>query len=318
MSSGESDSGLMKTAHCAINCKESMSFALNSSSTMKNSGTAKKHQRSPLINRTYYYRQLCCHKIVEKSLVQYKRNTASVQLLLLGAGLDNSYEKYDVNCFAIDFESIISDRHQSCSRSKLISADLRNVVQLHKALIDSDFSFDCPTIVVVEVVLCYLTKIEISNLITFIQRTISKVTMVIYDPVIPKTLYHSFSNSLLSGFESNQAPIKHGIKSRREYEQLLKEGGWVSVTTYNIQMALSSLFTLEERKMNVTAEPFDEFAALSLLNQCYMLAIASSESMISSDTSDGRDAGVIKDSATIASLDEIYTRLANVIPGLCG
>jgi hypothetical protein len=51
--------------------------------------------------------------------------------------------------------------------------------------------------------------------------------------------------------------------------------GWQYVTAMNMYTASRCVLTLEERKIPITAEPFDEFASLAILHKLYNVTLSS-------------------------------------------
>ena len=324
--------GVAKTAKEAIICKSSSSLLCNDCGglqkpRMGDGDGFKCRRQSPLLNRIYHSRNQLIHKMVASCLrtLQSHGNDAVLgefhpQLLLLGAGVDVTFEKLYSNSakiFAVDYPEIILERKTALSgiqfdkdsgvnesslesnSSSLISADLCDFDDVWMKLSRSGFNVDCSTIVLIECVLCYIDSLSVQKLLKQLSNHLTRQSILItYDPMVPKPSNDStlsklsvrrsdFTQMMADKFTERNAPILHNIKSIEMQETFHKLCGWQYVTAMNMYTASRCIMTSEERKIPIIAEPFDEFTSLAILHKLYNVTLASlSEQLFLSFLSD--------------------------------
>jgi O-methyltransferase involved in polyketide biosynthesis len=324
--------GVTKTAKEAIICKSSSSLLGNDSGglqkpRMGDGDGFKCRRQSPLLNRIYHSRNQVIHKMVASCLrtLQSHWNDAVLgefhpQLLLLGAGVDVTFEKLYSNSaiiFAVDYPEIMLERKTALSgiqfdkdsgvnessfesnSSSLISADLCDFDDVWMRLSRSGFNGECSTIVLIECVLCYIDSLSVQKLLTQLSNHLPPQSILItYDPMVPKPSINSnlsnlsvrrsdFIQMMADKFTERNAPIQHNIKSIETQETFNKLCGWQYVTAMNMYAASCCILTPEERMIQISAEPFDEFASLAILHQLYNVTLSSlSEQLFLSCLSD--------------------------------
>jgi len=267
----------MKTAMEALTCK---SAALGSVESTNGSSTA--HRKTPLLNRIYQTRSKLMHKLVStglKTLSEISGNSAEPQLLLLGAGLDTSYNSYTTRTYAVDFAHVIAQRTSFANDKpaiKLVVGDLREADALMSDLQNAGFEMTLPTVILLECVLSYVEPIAAQKLLSTLSKRLSSAIIVMYDPVL------AYSNSSSSGlakmmhekFAERSAPLLSCAHSVAQYMSNMRLAGWDHVTAVSVNQATQLYLSAAERRADVLSEPFDEFASLALLQNCYAVAIA--------------------------------------------
>ena len=89
-------------------------------------------------------------KLIESLCTNSSSNDDDVQLLILGAGYDHSYEaNTNTKIFIVDFPQIIEERMKTSTTDSItyISCDLRDPFLLIQKLLDANFSTSNYTII---------------------------------------------------------------------------------------------------------------------------------------------------------------------------
>ena len=295
-----------RTAAEAQTCKKS-SLHLSHPSIAWGTG-----RQTPLLNRFYHARSKIVQRMVSYSidaLAISKKH--AVQILMLGAGLDTSLE---TSCcentnvatiFAVDLPEVIEARQRSTAAVNnkavmLVSADLRDVSSLWERLHDQGFDRSIPTVILLECVLCYIDTSHVLSLLTSLSESLhGGAIMVTYDPIVPLNHHptpdihnvstvnrsdnnmiapNGYAHMLYAKFSERGAPLLHCLDSIEMCQHFIQSScHWPHVTCHNIYDALRCFFTAAERGIPCTAEPFDEFNALALLNRMYGVTLASND-----------------------------------------
>jgi len=122
--------GIIKTARDAIQCKNGSQVTF--------------------LNNFYAERSLILNTIISKIIKELNTSNYDVQLLILGAGYDKSYESNDdVSIFVVDLDQIIEERIKNGmnTSSKYISCNLNNPILLVQKLEENNFKSNNYTIV---------------------------------------------------------------------------------------------------------------------------------------------------------------------------
>jgi O-methyltransferase involved in polyketide biosynthesis len=196
--------GVVKTSKEALNCKSSATY---SNSTGCDEKTKK---QSPLMNKVYSLRSNIMHKIVKSSVEYFDSCKAETQLLILGAGLDTSYDKYSNNVFVVDFPEVINQRSESDYVTR-IGVDMTDVSGLVNELKSTGFKFTSNTVILVECVLCYIDETSCYTLLNTLSSLLRSSLICLYDPMLeteglPGT--NRFSQQMRNKFAERGAPLK--------------------------------------------------------------------------------------------------------------
>lgn len=196
----------------------------------------------------------------------------------------------------------------------LMAADLRNVTDVASAIGSSGFQFHHPTIILSELVLAYLGKDHVQNLMRYINDSFCRrnpsTLFVSYEPVHPtgsssvvtgyaKDYFDQFTSKLNRGKHMNQdhdsttgseskplskssSPLEPIGTSSEDVRRMLRRQGFDGYVDCSPVARISSY--LNVCSMDCTQlEPFDEHAALLLHLQCYSLICATSSHMKAKD-----------------------------------
>ena len=146
-------SAVMKTASEAVRNKTSVTATAS-----VNSSGERRHTSSPLVKRVYQARMLCMKKCIEAALSSFDQDVEmqgdTRQLLVLGCGLDTSYNNYSsTSVFLVDFEEIIQKRRAAnenthgVASEHCIAGDLRDADDvLHRLCLETPFDPQLPTV----------------------------------------------------------------------------------------------------------------------------------------------------------------------------
>jgi len=283
-------SNVEKTAKEALHCKQIVqNLILRQHSDALSSSEEKLPSQHPVISRVYYFRSLLLHKMVDEALsVLDSFPYLKSQLLILGAGKDDSYVSRHSslrNVYSVDLPAVITETCRSSSGSNVfISSDLRDTSMVNESLKSAGFVFEHPTVVVIECVLCYLTKPHVEQLLRYLSESLSNSLMILYDPLVSIDDVIRGQNGFLSMMESKfrlrGAPILFTMQDATRYRVFLRSCGWRHTISQPISKYIHSFSTKEDMEACQLLGPFDEYASLAMLHNCYHITIASSRSPI--------------------------------------
>lgn len=202
-----------------------------------------------------------------------------MQLLILGAGLDLSYDNYFDETYNIDFADIITQRKsiKSMKNNILISADLRNYDDLIKKLISANFNFMKETIIIAECVFIYIDQIYVVKLLAGLASVLKNATILTYDPLFPSngnSNHNIFMDDLLKKFMKRGAPFPT-VHSLQEQLNMFVDCGWKHVCCSNLNDAICTFLNTADNSFHPDSELFDEFSSLAIIRKNYSFTIAS-------------------------------------------
>jgi hypothetical protein len=280
-------SALSKTAIDALNCKKS-SIGVSGLGSQKMDKNVQYRRQTPLLNLFYSFRARLMHSalaLAMKSLNSMQRTDGTFQLLLLGAGLDMSYEQTlpQVKTYAVDLPEVIQYRHEHnlyLDNTILVEGDLLDMSLVLDVLIAKGMCLHTPTIILIECVLCYLPPDACHQTLTILSTHLSTAFLVTYDPMLHVTSGDGLSVALYQHFASRGAPLLTLHSNIIDYTSALHSGQWYRAGVMSLYQALYVLLDNTQRLLtpsgaNATAEPFDEHADLVFLLQRYCLSISS-------------------------------------------
>ena len=317
--------GITRTAKEAMICKMSSSSLSCEApdahrAPNEEQKAMKKITQNPLLNRMYHTRHVIVHKMVSSCLKSFKINqnttlhqNQTCQLLLLGAGIDVSYEKLysdSAAVFSLDLPEIISERKAALSviqteetfikntvkdtfAAKIVAVpgDLRSFSSAWDSLLANGFDKECPTIVVLECVLCYIDTPSVEKLLSHLSGHLCKKSVLItYDPMAPRSSYsqsltsipmcNGFAQMMADKFEDRKAPILHSVETKEIQKKFILSCKWEHVLTLNMYQALHCFLTADERRISILLEPFDEYTSLASLHKLYGITCASLDGIL--------------------------------------
>jgi O-methyltransferase involved in polyketide biosynthesis len=317
--------GITRTAKEAMICKMSSSSLSCEApdahrAPNEEQKAMKKITQNPLLNRMYHTRHVIVHKMVSSCLKSLKINqnttlhqNQTCQLLLLGAGIDISYEKLysdSAAVFSLDLPEIISERKAALSviqteetfmkntvkdtfAAKIVAVpgDLRSFSSAWDSLLANGFDKECPTIVVLECVLCYIDTPSVEKLLSHLSGHLCKKSVLItYDPMAPRSSFsqsltsipmsNGFAQMMADKFEDRKAPILHSVETKEIQKKFILSCKWEHVLTLNMYQALHCFLAAEERRISILLEPFDEYTSLASLHKLYGITCASLDGIL--------------------------------------
>lgn len=227
-------------------------------------------QQSPLQNRFSYYRKKLMHSILNKLIT-----SENIQILVLGAGLDDTYEhKYPKNrFFIVDLPNVIKLRKCGTNACN-IAGDLRNIDDLIESLNINRFERNVETIIVLEFVLPYIGTDAVAILFQKLNKYIENSILVLYEPIFtPNPQQQDFYSMYYNKFDERGAPLLHVNKTVENNILLLQRCGWFNTIALSQQEALNSWLDAADRVYSIGDEPFDEYSSLAILNSIYYYTI---------------------------------------------
>lgn len=114
-----------------------------------------------MINSFYAERSILLNTIISKLINSLNTSTDKVQLLILGAGYDDSYESNNAIIYIVDLPKIIEERVNSnttTDNTTYISCDLRDTELLIQKLIDNNFDSSINTVILLGILLFTYTS----------------------------------------------------------------------------------------------------------------------------------------------------------------
>jgi hypothetical protein len=262
----------------------------------------KKNYQTPLLNRMYYCRVVAIRAMLGVAVDAIGReltlslsagaatpgpgSSRNIQLLVLGAG----FELFDdlpehVTVFLVDLPGITAARREADRDRegagpgrgrggiRLVAADLRDTAQLLTNLASAGFETALPSIVLLESVLSYIGDAHVNSLLQCLRSSIPWVNLLVYDVTLPKAR-GGFAQYTQKSFERGKAPLLSARASPLEFALNLRSTGWPHVCSCTVQQALTLFVSPDRARMPMALEPFDEFAALAVLNKQYIVAFA--------------------------------------------
>jgi hypothetical protein len=297
------DIGVPRTAREASACK--VAFTTNSG--------------SPLLNRTYVARNKVMHHAVDATLRQLLMEEAEVQLVLVGAGLDRSYDKLGATkVFAMDFPAVLEERaiqvaatnHDNDVNHIPVEVDLRDSTASIKKLLGAGFQPECKTLFVSEMVLNYIEQDAVGALVTALLKTTTASSIWISYDLHSLSAVPSNSNSnsqfmqyMIDSYAARDAPLLFLPENNRV--QCSQKGSfrganllvqfftalWPCAFARPIHswLRLPSLTTATEFKnnslenMKCNKDNFDEFSSLAQLHRHYTVSLFGNNNKIFCD-----------------------------------
>lgn len=267
--------------------EQTAKYAIESKKNLTSGSSA-----SPLLQRVYHDRCVLIHKV----LSTINQSGPVRQLLLLGCGYDTSYFQYGNQVFAVDLPDVIKQARDTSSsvgtnnegsnRHRYIAHDLRDPEGLLPQLQRAGFDANEETLILLEVVLCYLPEVATTELLRVLGQGIPRSTVVVLDPLIrePEPLLGTtksagftdgFSERLSRSFrERGHAHPRTGLVDASSYRKLFRDQlSWRYSSCSVLADALFSVLSPKERSAAALSTAFDEYSALSLLRQRYIFII---------------------------------------------
>lgn len=308
--------GVTKTSQEALNCKlssqQGQHVVLSSTSVKK---------QTPLMNRVYSLRSKVCHKAV---LCGNKASMKGcLQLVLLGAGLDTSYDSYGDFVFAVDFKEVLNKRDRS-NNAKAVPGDLTLFDDVLEKLCIAGLDVTQPTMLLLECVSCYIQEHSVTTLLSGLASRLTDAMVVLYDPCLQSEhiTTHQLSNTMRRKFAERGAPLLSCKASATAISERLHQAQWSHVCSITMSQAAALWLSPAERRYNpagtVTAtEPFDEFVSLAALNNHYVVTIASNNADWFRNTLCGLSGWSLSSTAPGRGISDDFSRMLGVSTKAC-
>eukprot|EP01039_Chlorochromonas_danica_P009279 gene9280-10244_t len=280
-------SPICRTALDAVNCKVSAESILGNNKDVQQRMVGKTRRQTPLLNRFYHFRSKIVHHATQAAVSSLANLTSNpdqkVQLLILGAGLDLSFEESfpQHKVFAIDLPQVTAYRkenHLVRDNTILVEGDLQELPQkVTLTLQEQGFNWTLPTCVVAEVVLCYLSPRVVETVLQSLASRLSSPILITYDPMLDLSADQKddLSHVLYKKFQEKGSRLLTVHARPTEILEHYYDCGWHYINVWNMYDFMHTMLSAEDRRINVVAEPFDEHADLLLLCQRYSITVAS-------------------------------------------
>ncbi|KAM5179880.1 tRNA wybutosine-synthesizing protein 4 [Mantella aurantiaca] len=264
-------------------------------------------RRSPLIHRGYCVRsQAVTHCIRE--FLQDTKDCAHRQVLTLGCGFDSLYFRMCSNlgvegrtCFwEVDFPAVVERKRRviegtedlrkmlndpangdgsGCSvllseDYKLLGVDLGDISALDSALDRAGLTWNCPTLLLAEVVLCYMEPARSTDVIGWAARRFPHSRFILYEQFSP---CDPFGQVMMNHFVSLNSALRSVAvyPGLEDQERRFLQEGWEKCRVLDMN-EFSALCVSDVEKWRVESlEPFDEFEELHLKCSHYFILAAS-------------------------------------------
>uniref|UniRef100_A0A803KKM8 tRNA wybutosine-synthesizing protein 4 n=1 Tax=Xenopus tropicalis TaxID=8364 RepID=A0A803KKM8_XENTR len=262
-------------------------------------------RRSPLIHRGYCVRS----QAVTHCINEFIRDTQSCdhrQVVSLGCGFDSLFFRLRMQSesplcvWEVDFPSVVKRKCLLIEQSgdlrdllgsyvtpdgngplvllsqgyKLLGVDLTEVSSLDAALNLAGLSWDCPTLVLGEVALCYMDPARSTALIGWAAERFRDSRFVLYEQSCPSD---PFGRVMTSHFASLNSPLLSlsEFPHIQDQEQRFLHKGWKTCRALDMNEFCASCVPLPEVQRIHNLEPFDEFEELHLKCSHYFILVAS-------------------------------------------
>lgn len=276
------NSAICRTALDALHCKQSAQHFL-----LGQTCEQKLHRQTPLLNRFYHLRARSLHTAVQSAVTAFQTSGCeSIQLLLLGGGLDTSFEAHfqHMKVVVVDLPEVLAYRRKNCppSNSVLVEGDLRDMSKVVGHLSAAGFDWHAPTVVLAECVLCYLHPAAVQATLTALATRLPMGVLIAYDPMLNLSADRAdgLAHMLASKFAERGAPLLTVHPDRDHILRQLYQCHWQHNTCLTVCEYMQTILTAADRRIDLQAEPFDEHADLMLLCQRYSISIASTNALV--------------------------------------
>ncbi|GFO34240.1 tRNA wybutosine-synthesizing protein 4 [Plakobranchus ocellatus] len=266
---------------------------------------SKQSRRAPLIHRGYYIRAAAFERIIKK-FFQIFKNTPK-QIISLGAGFDSTYFRLkeadllsDTFFCEIDFPDLVRRKRLlienspelsnliqkwdapplsphielSCTDYQLLGVDLTQLNTVEAALKMCGVNFDCPTLLLSECVMTYMTRRCSSELVKWAAETFELAVFGMYEQINPDDAFGLF---MQTHFHSVGSPLKciNSFPSLQSQEDRFLNAGWIFSEALDMNTFYYECLDQAERQRIESLETFDEYEELNLKYSHYFILMAS-------------------------------------------
>ncbi|XP_041443357.1 tRNA wybutosine-synthesizing protein 4 isoform X2 [Xenopus laevis] len=263
----------------------------------------RKCRRSPLIHRGYCVRSQAVTFCI-REFIRDTQDCSHRQIVSLGCGFDSLFFrlrtqlKSPLCVWEVDFPSVVNRKRLIIQQSetltdllgshetpdgplvllsqgyKLLGVDLSDVSSLTAALEGAGIAWDCPTLILGEVALCYMDPERSTALIGWAAERFRDSRFVLYEQSFPSD---PFGRVMMSHFASLNSPLLSLTLYPHIEDQECRflHKGWQTCRVLNMNQFCLSCVALSETLRIHNLEPFDEFEELHLKCSHYFILVAS-------------------------------------------
>ncbi|KAM4699631.1 tRNA wybutosine-synthesizing protein 4 isoform 2-T3 [Discoglossus pictus] len=268
----------------------------------------RKCRRSPLIHRGYHIRSQAVSFCLRK-FIQDTKDCDNKQIISLGCGFDSLYFRLQAEAstpvelcvWEVDFLTVVQRKCHliqqtealrislgpceiippdgpmvlSTPNYKLLGVDLNDVSSLDRALEGAGLRWDCPSLILGEVALCYMDPARSTALIAWASSRFSSARFVLYEQISPTD---PFGQVMMNHFISLNSPLLSvaTYPQLQDQEQRFLQQGWEQFQALDInEFSMTCVPVLENLRVQAL-EPFDEFEEYHLKCSHYFILVASS------------------------------------------
>uniref|UniRef100_A0A8C5PEY4 tRNA wybutosine-synthesizing protein 4 n=1 Tax=Leptobrachium leishanense TaxID=445787 RepID=A0A8C5PEY4_9ANUR len=268
-------------------------------------------RRAPLIHRGYCVRSqavsLCLDEFLEDT-----QECPQTQVLSLGCGFDSLFFRLrgrktsaELSVWEVDFPEVAQRKRLVIEQTEVLSdligphgtdgthgalvllapgyrlmgVDLNDVSSLDCFLDGAGMRWDCPTLVLAEVALCYMDPARSTALIGWAaKRFATSSRFVLYEQSTPND---PFGQIMMTHFCSLNSPL-HSVSAYptlRDQRERFHLQGWKQCSVMDMnEFSLTCVAAAEKLRID-SLEPFDEFEEFHLKCSHYFILVASSGSL---------------------------------------
>ncbi|KAK2850337.1 hypothetical protein Q7C36_009120 [Tachysurus vachellii] len=267
-------------------------------------------RRAPLINRGYYIRWKAVDHCVKRFLCVTDACDRR-QILTLGAGFDSLYFRLRsegaverVSVFEVDFPDVARRKaalissnhilkdalpdysvlagpvHVNSAQYKLLGVDVRNEREAEDVLIAAGLQWNCPTLILSEVVLTYMETCWSDAVIAWAARIFPQALFVMYEQIRPEDPFGTVMQNHFLKLNSKIHALCQYPDTAAQTERLLQKG-WEKCVCLDMNQFYFGFLTEDERLKVEKLEPFDEFEEWHQKCSHYFVLTASKGSLTS-------------------------------------
>ncbi|KAI7882931.1 leucine carboxyl methyltransferase [Lichtheimia hyalospora FSU 10163] len=259
-------------------------------------------ERSPIMNRGTYIRQLVLDRLVHQFL-ELDIPDKEKQIISLGSGYDTRYfmlkqRGLDIGCYyEIDFPETIAKKASIVHRRKelnqyltdaravkggmelvskhycLLGGDLREWDNITSRLLDHGFKVDAPTLVISECVLIYLDPLDSNRIVNWLTQELTDAMVALYEQIKPDD---AFGRMMIHNLQSRHIELRgiHAYPELKDQEQRFLRLGWDDAKALDINMVHDTLLDPRDFSRMAKLEMLDEMEEWRLLSEHYCVAWA--------------------------------------------
>ncbi|XP_066542635.1 tRNA wybutosine-synthesizing protein 4 [Hoplias malabaricus] len=272
----------------------------------------KASRRAPLINRGYYIRWKAVDHCV-KLFLRVTESCARRQILSLGAGFDSLYFRLraeraleHVVVFEVDFPDVAKRKAALINSSvllkdalvennlsaqagpvfvrsaqyNLLGVDVRSETEAEQVLSTAGLQWDCPTLILSEVVLTYMETQWSDSVIGWAARLLPQALFVMYEQIRPDDPFGRVMQNHFVKLNSRIHALCQYPDTSAQTRRFLQRG-WEKCVCLDMNQFYFNFLSEDERERVEQIEPFDEYEEWHQKCSHYFILTASNGSLTS-------------------------------------